>query len=370
MSAPDSPLGALSAAGVSVWLDDLSRGRLESGSLAALVADKHVVGVTTNPSIFAKAVAGGGAEYAPQLARLKAAGADADTAVREVTVADVQAACDLFLPVYEASGGIDGRVSIEVDPRLAHDTAGTVADARALFAAVDRPNVMIKVPATLAGLPAVTTLIGEGISVNCTLIFGVERYRAVLAAWASGLLAARDAGRDLASIHSVASFFVSRVDTAVDAVLRAHADTAALDMLGTAAIANARLAWQAFLEFQEGEVWAALASAGAHLQRPLWASTGVKDPAYDDTRYVVELVAAPCVNTMPAATLEAVADHGRVSGDTITGQLGAAAEVWARLAALGVDYDTVVGELEAAGVEQFIDAWHDLLGTVSAALAG
>ncbi|MBU6213029.1 MAG: transaldolase [Actinomycetales bacterium] len=370
MTGADSPLAALGQAGVSVWLDDLSRGRLESGSLARLIAEQHVVGVTTNPSIFAKAVAGGGAEYAPQLAQLKAAGADADTAVRDVTVSDVQAACDVFRPVFEASGGVDGRVSIEVDPRLAHDTAGTVADARALYAAVDRTNVMIKVPATLAGLPAVTTLIGEGISVNCTLIFGVDRYRAVLAAWAGGLVAARDAGLDLSSIHSVASFFVSRVDTAVDAMLRAHEDPAAASLLGTAAIANARLAWQAFDDFRAGDLWSSLSASGAHVQRPLWASTGVKDPAYDDTRYVVELVARPCVNTMPAATLDAVADHGRITGDTITPHLADAAEVWARLAALGVDYDAVVGELETAGVAQFIDAWHDLLGTVSTALAG
>lgn len=363
------PLAELSAAGVSVWLDDLSRGRLQSGSLSELISHSNVVGVTTNPSIFAKAVASGGAEYAPQLAELRAAGADADAAVRDVTVADVQAACDLFLPIFESTHGVDGRVSIEVDPRLAHDTDGTIADGRRLFAAVNRPNVMIKVPATLAGLPAVTALIAEGISVNCTLIFGVARYRDVLNAWAHGLTAAQEAGQDLATIHSVASFFVSRVDTAVDAALKAHSDAQAHDLLGQAALANARLAWSAFEDFRASAQWQRLRDAGAHIQRPLWASTGVKDPSYDDTRYVVELVARPCVNTMPAATLDAVANHGRVTGDTITPNVEAAQLVWERLAALGIDYDTVVNELEVAGVAQFIDAWNELLATVSAALA-
>lgn len=363
------PLAELSAAGVSVWLDDLSRGRLQSGSLSELIAHSNVVGVTTNPSIFAKAVASGGAEYAPQLADLRAARADADTAVRDVTVADVQAACDLFLPIYESTHGIDGRVSIEVDPRLAHDTDGTIADGRRLFAAVNRQNVMIKVPATLAGLPAVTTLISEGISVNCTLIFGIARYREVLSAWADGLAAARASGRDLGNIHSVASFFVSRVDTAVDAALKAHPDVQAAEFLGQAAIANARLAWEAFENFRASTQWQELQTAGAHIQRPLWASTGVKDPAYDDTRYVVELVARPCVNTMPAATLDAVADHGRITGDTISPNVESARLTWERLAALGINYDTIVNELEVAGVTQFIDAWNDLLATVSAALA-
>ena len=361
-------LERLSSEGVSVWLDDLSRNRLQTGSLAELMATHHVVGVTTNPSIFAKAVASGGAEYAPQLAELRAAGADADAAVRAVTVADVQAACDLFLPIYEATGGIDGRVSIEVDPRLAHDTVGTIRDGHELLAAVNRPNVMIKVPATLAGLPAVTRLISDGISVNCTLIFGVQRYQAVLAAWAAGLVAARDAGRDLASIHSVASFFVSRVDTAVDTILNTHADPRSQQLRGAAAIANARLAWETFEEFRNGEVWAGLAAAGANIQRPLWASTGVKDPSYDDTRYVVDLVARPCVNTMPAATLSAVADHGAVTGDTITSNIPAARDVWDSLAELGIDYDSVVSGLEDGGVTQFIEAWQELLSIVSAAL--
>lgn len=362
-------LADLSAAGVSVWLDDLSRARLQSGSLAELIAQSHVVGVTTNPSIFAKAVATGGAEYAPQLSDLRAAGVEADTAVREVTVADVQAACDLFLPIFAATDGVDGRVSIEVDPRLAHDTPGTIADGRRLYEAVNRPNVMIKVPATRPGLPAVTALIGEGISVNCTLIFGVQRYREVLEAWAAGLTAARTAGHDLSNIHSVASFFVSRVDTAVDAVLKNHSNPAASDLLGQAALANARLAWEAFETFQTSDIWHGLAAAGAHIQRPLWASTGVKDPSYDDTRYVVELVARPCVNTMPAATLDAVADHGRVTGDTITPNVQLAKHVWAQLADLGINYDNVVTELETAGVAQFIDAWEELLAIVSAALA-
>ena len=359
-------LAQLSAAGVSVWLDDLSRGRLTSGSLQALIDTHHVVGVTTNPSIFQKAVAGGGAEYAEQLATLRETGTEVSDAVRAITVADVQAACDLFAEIYVASGGVDGRVSIEVDPRLAHDTAGTIADAQRLFDAVNRPNVLIKVPATLAGLPAITELIGSGISVNVTLIFSVDRYRQVLSAWAAGLLAAERNGHDVSQIHSVASFFVSRVDTAVDAALALLPETSAL--LGRAAIANAAMAWQAFQEFQEGDVWQSLLIANAPLQRPLWASTGVKNPDYDDTRYVVELVGQPCVNTMPATTLAAVADHGVVRAASIDGHVNDAAHVWEELEARGIAYDAIVNELETAGVAQFIESWNDLLATVSASL--
>lgn len=361
-------LAALTDAGVSVWLDDLSRGRLTSGSLAGLIASHSVAGVTTNPSIFQKAVAGGGAEYADQLAQLRGAGASADEAVRAVTVADVQAACDVFAHVYATSGGVDGRVSIEVDPRLAHDAEGTVSDAVELHRLVGRPNVMIKVPATRAGLPAISELLARGISVNVTLIFSVDRYRDVLEAWATGLERAHDAGLDLGAIHSVASFFVSRVDSAVDARLRALSTDAALELLGRAAIANARLAWQAFESFLAQPRGQALTAAGAHPQRPLWASTGVKDPAYDDTRYVVDLVARPCVNTMPESTMNAVADHGIVRGDTITGNIGDAASVWSRLAALGISYEEVTAELESAGVDAFIDSWTDLLATVGASL--
>ena len=367
MSNPN--LAALSGAGVSVWLDDLSRGRLTSGSLKSLLQTHCVVGVTTNPSIFQKAVASGSAEYSEQLTSLRASGADVDSAVRAVTVSDVRDACDLFLPTYSQTDGRDGRVSIEVDPRLAHDTDGTIADAVELYRLVDRPNVMIKVPATKAGLPAVTALLARGISVNVTLIFSVDRYREVLDAWVAGLEQAAQAGLDLTHVHSVASFFVSRVDTAVDARLRSLVTDHAESLLGTAAIANARLAWAAFIDFTAQPRWRALEAAGAQVQRPLWASTGVKDPAYSDTRYVVDLVARPCVNTMPEPTMNAVANHGVVTGDTITAHLDVAARIWAELEALGVSYREVTDELEAAGVTSFIDSWNDLLATVGTALA-
>lgn len=361
-------LAALSSAGVSIWLDDLSRDRLTSGSLAELLRTHHVVGVTTNPSIFQKAVAGAAAEYAAQLQALRADGADVDAAVRAITVADVRDACDLFADVFHQTRGRDGRVSIEVDPRLAHDTNATIADALELHALVARDNVMIKVPATKAGLPAVTELLARGISVNVTLIFSVNRYREVLQAWAGGLERAATAGRDVSTIHSVASFFVSRVDTAVDARLKSLTSEAALALLGRAAIANARLSWGAFQEFTALANWQSLAARGAQVQRPLWASTGVKDPAYDDTRYVVDLVASPCVNTMPEATLNAVADHGVITGDTISAFIDDAANVWATLESLGISYQQITDDLETAGVKAFIDSWNDLLATVDTAL--
>ncbi|HRW20139.1 MAG TPA: transaldolase, partial [Dermatophilaceae bacterium] len=278
-------LGELAAAGVSIWLDDLSRGRLTSGGLAGLIADDHVTGVTTNPSIFQAAITAG-SDYDEQLGGLRADGARVEDAVFAMTTDDVRSACDLFLPVYEATDGVDGRVSIEVDPRLARDTAGTVAQAKALAAAVDRPNVLIKIPATVEGLPAISATLAEGISVNVTLIFALDRYRAVLNAFLEGLERAHAAGHDLARIHSVASFFVSRVDTEVDKRLTAVGTPEALALKGQAAIANARLAYQAYEEVFSTPRWRSLADDGARPQRPLWASTGVKDPAYPDTMYV------------------------------------------------------------------------------------
>lgn len=357
----------LSAAGVSIWLDDLSRERLASGNLARLVAERHVVGVTTNPTIFQKALQDGAA-YATQLEDLRLRGVDLEEAVRALTTFDVRWGCDLLRGVAEATGGVDGRVSIEVDPRLAKDTERTVAEARALWWLVDRPNLLIKIPATQEGLPAITRCLAEGISVNVTLIFSLERYRAVLDAFLEGLEAARDAGRDLTGIASVASFFVSRVDTEIDARLRKIGTDEATALLGAAAIANARLAYEAYEEVLAGPRWQALAAAGARVQRPLWASTGVKDPSYDDTRYVVELVAPDTVNTMPEATLDAVADHGVVRGDTVRGAYADAHEVFASLAAVGIDYDDVVRVLEVEGVEKFETSWEELLDGVRAAL--
>ncbi|NUT47273.1 MAG: transaldolase, partial [Saccharothrix sp.] len=313
-----NPLATLSEAGVSIWLDDLSRERLNTGNLAGLVADQHVVGVTTNPTIFAAALSKGTA-YDEQVRELAARGADTDAAVREITTTDVRNACDLFRDLYTATDGVDGRVSIEVDPRLANDTEGTVTEALDLARAVDRPNLLVKIPATVEGLPAITRVLAEGVSVNVTLIFSVERYRAVMEAFVAGLEQAKANGHDLRGIHSVASFFVSRVDSEVDKRLDALGTPAAAELRGKAAIANAVLAYAAFQETFRGERWDALADAGARAQRPLWASTGVKDPQYSDTRYVDQLVVADTVNTMPEKTLHAVADHGKIEGDKVTG---------------------------------------------------
>ena len=361
-----TPLEELSAVGVSVWLDDLDRHRIESGNLASLISTKSVVGVTTNPSIFEKALTSGVVEYSNQLATLK--GTDVDVAVKALTIHDVQAACDIFHDTWVASNGVDGRVSLEVDPRLAHDTAGTVAQARELWDTVDRKNLMIKIPATKAGLPAITQVLAHGISVNVTLIFSVERYVEVMDAWLSGIEAAHSAGHDLATIESVASFFVSRVDTLVDQQLDALGTSEARELRGKAAIANAQLAWAAYCQVITSERWKSLAQRGAHPQRPLWASTGVKDPTYDDTRYVVDLAAPGCVNTMPESTLNAVADHGVVRGDTVTGTLESATQVWADLAAVGIDRNAVFEHLETDGVAKFIAAWNQLLDSLAKTL--
>ncbi len=371
MTTPEStsnPLADLSAAGVSLWLDDLSRQRLQSGNLKELIADKHIVGVTTNPSIFQAALKDG-ASYQKQLDELAARGAGVDDVVREVTTDDVRDACDLFTATFEASNHVDGRVSIEVDPRLAHDTEGTVAQAQELAKIVDRPNVLIKIPATLAGLPAITAVTAEGISVNVTLIFSLERYAAVMDAYLTGLEQARSNGHDLTQIHSVASFFVSRVDSEVDKRLKAIGSPEASSLLGEAAIANARLAYQAFEQTFTGPRWEALQAAGATKQRPLWASTGVKDPAYDDTRYVVELVAPGTVNTAPEKTIDAVADHGVIRGDTIAGTYGAASATFSALEAVGIDLPDVFEVLEKEGVDKFEQAWGELLDSVSEELA-
>ncbi|MEW2297376.1 transaldolase [Streptomyces sp. NPDC006743] len=368
-------LGRLSEQGVSIWLDDLSRRRIDSGNLAGLLEDKHVVGVTTNPSIFQAAI-GSGEGYEEQLADLAVRGVTVDEAVRMMTTADVRAAADVLRGVYDTTGGRDGRVSIEVDPRLAHDTAATVAEARQLAWLVNRPNVMIKIPATRAGLPAITEVVGAGISVNVTLIFSLERYREVMDAYLAGLEKARAAGLDLSPIHSVASFFVSRVDSEIDKRLTLLGTDEALALKGRAALANARLAYEAYEQVfgsadgatRPGERFAALAEAGANAQRPLWASTGVKDPAYKDTLYVDELVAPGTVNTMPEATLNATADHGEITGDTVTGGYEQARADLAAVGRLGISYDEVVQQLEDEGVAKFETAWQDLLDAVTKSL--
>jgi len=352
-------LAALSAAGVSVWLDDLSRERLQTGNLTELINTRSVVGVTTNPSIFQAALSKGTA-YDEQVHELASRGADVDATIRTVTTDDVRNACDVLAKVYEASGGVDGRVSIEVDPRLAHDTDKTILQAIELWKIVDRPNLLIKIPATLAGLPAITAVIAEGISVNVTLIFSVERHRAVMDAYLTGLEKAREAGHDLSKIHSVASFFVSRVDTEIDARLEKIGGSA-LGLRGKAGVANARLAYAAYEQVFGGPQFTNLKAEGARVQRPLWASTGVKNPDYPDTLYVTELVAADTVNTMPEKTLEAVADHGQVTGDTVSGTAAAAQAVFDELSAVGIDLDDVFNLLEVEGVEKFEKSWAELL---------
>ncbi|MFC1421362.1 transaldolase [Streptacidiphilus cavernicola] len=362
-------LKRLSDEGVAIWLDDLSRKRLTSGNLAELVRDKHVVGVTTNPTIFQKAIGGSDDSYDAQLRDLAVRGVTVEEAVRMMTAADVREAADVLRPVYDASNGRDGRVSIEVDPRLAHRTEATIAEAKQLAWLVDRPNTLIKIPATKAGLPAITAVIAEGISVNVTLIFSLERYRGVMDAFLTGLEQAKANGHDLSSIESVASFFVSRVDTEIDKRLDKLATPEAKAAKSKAAVANAQLAYQAYEEVFSSDRWKALAADGAKPQRPLWASTGVKDPSLDDTLYVVELVAPGTVNTMPEATLDAVADHGVIRGDTVTGSYAAAQAAIDALAPLGISYDDVVQVLEDEGVEKFEASWKELLDTVSASLA-
>jgi transaldolase len=358
-------LQELSEAGVSIWLDDLSRGRIESGNLADLVKNDHVVGVTTNPSIFAAALSDG-ERYDEQVKQLAADGADVDKTVFALTTTDVRNACDVLKPVFEATNGVDGRVSIEVAPDLAHDREATFASAKELWAEVDRPNLFIKIPATTEGGEAISDTLGEGISVNVTLIFGLDRYTSVMEAYVKGLEEALDNGHDLSGIHSVASFFVSRVDTEIDN--RLNKSGASDDLLGKAGIANARLAYELYEEFFAGERWEKLAAAGANTQRPLWASTGVKNPDYKDTMYVDDLVVERTVNTMPEKTLDAVRDHSEIIGDQVRPNYADAHQVMKNLADAGIDYDDVIHVLEEEGVEKFEKSWNELLETVKANL--
>jgi transaldolase len=353
----------VSAAGTSIWLDDLSRAKISSNeahALPARIKNSGVVGVTTNPSIFSAAISGA-AEYAADIALMK--DSTVDEIVKKLTTDDVRQACELFTAIYDSSKGVDGRVSIEVDPRLAHDTNGTIAAGKELWAIIDRPNLMIKVPATLEGLPAITALIAAGISVNVTLIFSVKRYGQVIEAYMKGIEQCEDSSR----VHSVASFFISRIDSSVDALLKKDGSPEATALLGKAAIANAHLAYQLFEEKFGSDRWSALAAKGAHKQRPLWASTGVKDPAYEDTRYVIELIAPDTVNTMPQSTLDAVIDHGVIRGNTISANYAAAVELLKALTAIGISLDQITAELEIDGVKKFAQAWEELLDNVKAA---
>ena len=353
----------IATAGTSIWLDDLSGVKITSAdahALPARIKNSGVVGVTTNPSIFSAAISGA-AEYAADIAGMKAS--TVDEVVKKLTTDDVRQACDLFTSIYNSSHGVDGRVSIEVDPRLAHDTEGTIAAGKELWAIIDRPNLMIKVPATLEGLPAITALIAAGISVNVTLIFSVKRYGQVIEAYMKGVEQCEDPSK----VHSVASFFISRIDSSIDALLKKNGSADATALLGKAAIANAHLAYQLFEEKFASDRWSTLAAKGANKQRPLWASTGVKDPAYPDTRYVIELIAPDTVNTMPQSTLDAVIDHGVVRGNTISGNYAAAVEVLKALSAIGISLDEVTTELEIDGVKKFAQAWEELLANVKVA---
>jgi transaldolase len=358
-------LSQLTAEGVSIWLDDISRDRLRTGNLADLMTNWEVRGVTSNPTIFAHAVSQGNA-YDQQLADLAVRGVSVDEAARLIASYDIRWGCDVFRPVYDESDGVDGRVSLEVDPRLARDTAKTIAEARALWWTVDRPNLFIKIPATVEGLPAIAACLAEGISVNVTLIFSLERYGQVIDSFMTGLERAVQAGHDITRLASVASFFVSRVDTEVDRRLDKIGTPEAAALRGQAAIANARLAYELYEERIATPRWQALLAAGAKVQRPLWASTSTKDPAFEDTMYVVELVAPDTVNTMPEATLRATADHAKLRGDTVRGTYDQSRQVFADLAALGISYDDVVKVLEDEGVDKFAVSWNEFLGTIEA----
>ena len=356
-------LSQVSQAGVSIWLDDLSRDRLQSGSLMKLIDGSSVVGVTTNPSIFSAAISGS-TLYREDILALKAKGKNLSEIVTELTTSDVRVACDLFTPIFQSTHGIDGRVSIEVDPDLAYDTAGTVKRGVELSTIVNRPNLLMKVPATMEGLPAIEELTAQGISVNVTLIFSVERYTMVMESYLRGLERRIAKNESISEIHSVASFFISRIDADIDKQLDLSSPGSTLR--GKAAIANAHLAYEAFLTFIASDRWQSVASNGANLQRPLWASTGVIDKAYDPTRYVIELIAAHCVNTMPEGTLNAVRDHGVVRGDTITPNISAAHHDLADLALAGIDLSAIVKHLEEDGVAKFQKAWEELLLNVEA----
>ncbi len=362
-SNPDDTLQALSDAGVSIWLDDISRDRLRTGNLEMLIRDMHVVGVTSNPTIFAKALSSGDA-YDTQIGDLALRGVSVGEASRAITTFDIRWAADVLAPVYEASGHVDGKVSLEVDPRLARETEKTVAEARALWWMVDRPNMFIKIPATAEGIPAITRCLAEGISVNVTLIFSLQRYGEVIDAFMAGLEQAAEAGHDVSEIHSVASFFVSRVDTEVDNRLDKLGTPEATALRGKAAVANARLAYQLYEEQFGTPRWAALRAKGAKTQRPLWASTSTKDPEFDDTMYVVDLVAPDTVNTMPEATLHATAAHGKLHGNTAASGYDEAKKVFEDLERLGIHYDDVVSVLEDEGVAKFEVSWKELLDTI------
>jgi transaldolase len=360
---PDTPLTQLAAHGQSVWIDYLSRPFVEDGDLAALV-DQGVVGVTSNPTIFQGAIAEGDA-YDDQLREVLKSETEPKEVFLALAIQDIQAACDVLRPVWDRAGenARDGWVSLEVDPTLAHDTAATIAEAKRLHEAVDRPNLFIKIPATKEGLPAIEETIAAGIPVNVTLIFSLERHREVAEAYVRGVQRYADAGGDLATMASVASFFVSRVDTEADKRLD---EVGGHDELkGTLAIANAKLAYLTYQGVFAGEQWQALQAKGATAQRCLWASTSTKNPEYRDVLYVEELIGPDTVNTMPRETVEAFLDHGNVR-DSLTEDVDGARRTLEAFAAAGIDYDDVVATLEREGVEKFAKSFEQLFADVGA----
>jgi transaldolase len=360
-------LAELSSAGVSIWLDDISRGRLITGELDALRRDQHVSGVTSNPTIFAKALAES-EDYADQIRDLALRGVSVEEASRMIVTRDVRWACDVMRPAWDASNGVDGRVSIEVDPRVAHDTAKTVAEAKQLWWLVDRPNAYIKIPATADGIPAIAQTLAEGIPVNVTLIFGLDRYDQVMDAFFTGMEAAKANGHDLSTLVSVASFFVSRMDSEVDKRLERIGTDEALALRGRTAIANAQLAYEHYEKAFDTDRWRALAAAGARPQRPLWASTSTKNPDYRDVMYIEDLVAPGVVNTMPEPTLHAFADHGKVDPTAVTSSYAAAQSTLDEMERLGIAYPDVTATLEREGVEKFEASWLELLKSVETQL--
>ncbi len=359
-----SNLHAVAAAGQSVWSDQISRSMLDTGELERRIAEDAVTGVTSNPSIFAKAIVGSD-DYADQLTELLERDAATNEIVGALMTADLQRACDALSGVWESTNGVDGHVSVEVDPELAHETEPSVDEAREWVKRIDRPNLLVKIPATRAGLPVIAALIGEGISINVTLIFSLARYREVMEAYLAGLETFRSVGGDVSKVASVASFFVSRVDSEVDARLDAIGTPEAKNLRGKAAVANALAAYDEFLQIFRGPRWESLAADGARVQRPLWASTSTKNPDYPDTLYVDSLVAPHTVNTMPLETIDAYQDHGsdrpKIFGPA---EMATARVILEELAEVGVDYDDVVQTLEDEGVEKFIASWRDLLSDI------
>ncbi len=362
-----SRIHGLTAAGVSVWSDQISRAMLDSGELALRIERDAVTGVTSNPTIFAGAIVGS-SDYDVQLQDLKSAGVPSEEIAKSLMTADIQRGCDLLVKVFHETGGRDGFVSVEVSPTLAGDGQATVAEARDWVKQISRSNLLVKVPATPEGIPAIRALIGEGISVNVTLIFSLDRYVEVIEAYLSGLEDFGSAGGDLSTVASVASFFVSRFDTEVDPRLEALGTDDALALRGVSAIANARVAYGLFQDWFQSERFQSLAADGARVQRPLWASTSTKNPAYPDLIYVEGLVAATTVNTMPLATIDAYQEHGDPSPAPFTlDDIEEAKRDLERLGSVGIDYEDVVRVLEEEGVDKFTKSWLELLERVEQA---